>query len=122
LVLINRTVEQLDCDRVVSDNLAGGASVADFLVEHGRARAALITGLPASSTSRQRAAGFSRRMQQLGFPVADDMTAKGDFDYDIAFREVTRLLDAGSIHAIFCVNDLMAFAAQDAARARGLVP
>lgn len=117
VVLINREVDGVDCDSVVSDNEGGGAEVADFLVEHGRTNAAFIGGIPDATTSRDRARGFLSRMSDLGHPVPEHLTFQGDFSHDIAAQVARKLLvRATRPSAIFCANDYMAFGALDALR------
>ena len=121
IVLINRVVEGLDADQVVSDNVAGGAAVADYLHQNGRTRAAYIGGLSGASTSRDRARGFLERMQHLGHPVPEDLRFHADFSHDASQHVTSRLLGrADPPEAVFCANDYMAFGALDALRSRGL--
>ena len=120
IVLINRAVEGLDCDQVSSDNVGGGAAVADFVVRHGRTRAAFIAGAPAASTSRERGRGFLARMDELGHPVPEHARFSAGFDHDRAAETTERLLArTDPPQAIFCANDLMAFGALDALRRVG---
>lgn len=121
IVLINRVVEGFDADQVASDNVAGGAAVADYLHQHGRTRAAFIGGLLDASTSRDRARGFLERMNELGHPVPEDLQIHASFSHDASQHATGQLLGrADPPEAIFCANDHMAFGALDALRARGL--
>lgn len=121
VVLINREVEGVRCDSVVSDNEAGGADVAEFLVRHDRTNAAFIGGIPDANTSRDRARGFFERMAALGHPVPEHLTFRADFSHDVAASVTHKLLlRADRPRAIFCVNDYMAFGAIDALRDLGV--
>jgi LacI family transcriptional regulator len=121
IVLINRVVEGFDADQVASDNVTGGALVADYLCAHGRTQVAFISGLPDASTSRDRSRGFLDRMQELGHPVPEELRFQADFSHDLAQHVTGKLLDrADRPGAIFCANDYMAFGALDALRRRGL--
>ncbi|MCZ2401649.1 LacI family DNA-binding transcriptional regulator [Paenarthrobacter sp. Z7-10] len=118
IVLINRMVDGLDCDQVTSSNLAGGAAVADFLVQNGKFRPAFIGGTPAASTSRDREAGFLLRMAEQGHPVPDRFRFPGNFSHDVGAEIMRGLLAGpGCPDAVFCANDYMAFGAIDALRA-----
>lgn len=117
IVLINRVIEGLECDRVVSDNVGGGAAVADYLVRHGMTRAAFIGGTEHASTSRDRGRGFLTRMADLGHPVPEHFRFRGNFDHGLSAQIMERLLArADSPKAVFCANDFMAFGALDALR------
>lgn len=117
IVLINRIVEGLNCDQVASENAAGGAAVADYLLAHGRTGVALISGTETASTSRDRCAGFLNRMNDHGHPVPAHLQLRGDFSHDRAAQIVDALLQQNPRPtAVFCVNDYMAFGALDALR------
>ena len=117
IVLINREVDGVDCDKVVSDNLAGARSVADLFVRHGRTDAAFIGGAAEATTARDRGLGFLDRMAELGHPVPEHRRFDGGFSHN-ASSEITRrlLVRADRPTALFCANDYMAFGAQDALR------
>ena len=112
IVLINRDVEGVDCDRVIADNRAGGAAVAEFLHSRGRTDAALIAGSGAANTSRDRQESFLAQMCELGQEVPEHLRFEGGFSHDLAAQLARRLLTRGAKpNAIFCVNDNMAFGA-----------
>lgn len=123
VVLINREVAGVECDKVISDNVAGGATVADFLVRHGRTDAAFIGGVPEATTAQDRARGFLGRMSELGFPVPEHLTFNGKFSHDVA-AQITRklLVRVTRPSAVFCANDYMAFGVLDTLRDLGIGP
>ena len=119
VVLVNREVD-LPVDRVVSDNARGAALAAEHLLSLGHRRIAVLAGHPDASTTRERLRGFTDVLQSAP-DIADPLVVEGRFDYKISHRAVRQLL--GSCPrptAIFCHNDLMAFAALNAARAEGV--
>lgn len=121
IVLINRVVQGLNCDQVASDNLAGGAAVADHLISHGRTDVVLIGGTEKASTSRDRCDGFLSRMSERGHPVPQGSQFHGDFSHDRAEQIVNEFLARSCRpEAVFCVNDYMAFGALDALRGNQL--
>ncbi|WP_235779492.1 LacI family DNA-binding transcriptional regulator [Sinomonas notoginsengisoli] len=120
IVLINRSVEGLECDQVTSDNVSGGVTVADYLVRHGRQRVAFIGGTENAKTSRDRAQGFLGRMAELGHPVPEHCRFTGNFDHGLSAQIMERVLARGdSPEAVFCANDFMAFGVLDALRRAG---
>lgn len=121
VVLLNREVDGLECDRIVSDNYAGAAEVADFFVKNGRTDVAFIGGLSEAKTSQDRARGFIDRMRELGHPVPERSVIHAGFSHDAASHETHKLLARSPRpSAIFCANDFMAFGALDARIGRGL--
>lgn len=112
LLLFNRTLSEHDVFSVQTDNTAGGALLADFLLRAGHQRLAFISGLEGASTNRDRRKGFEAELQKHG--AAPPLIEFGDFTYE-GGREATRRLMLGPEppDAIFCANDIMAFGAID---------
>lgn len=117
IVLINRTVDSLDCDKVVSRNTQGAFRVAEYLTKHAKRTVAFIEGPPIASTARQRSDTFILRMAELGNHIPVTRRFNGEFSYERA-SEVARLMlaDDNPPDAIFCANDYMALGAIDAVR------
>ncbi|KQW20664.1 LacI family transcriptional regulator [Afipia sp. Root123D2] len=122
VVLIHRVVEGWPCDQVSSDNAQGAISVADYVVKSGRKRIGLIDGPPLASTIRARQTAFRSRLNELGRPLDPSLAIRVDsFSHKTGFDAASYLLDlAQPPDVIFCVNDVIALGARDAARARGV--
>jgi DNA-binding LacI/PurR family transcriptional regulator len=114
IVLFNRYSENNELSAVYCDGYDGGRMVADLLLPAHR-RFACIKGEVGSSTSRDRSSGFINRLSEVG--IEDCISVNADFSYDsgyMAAKELLARLDRPD--AIFCVSDLMALGAMDAAR------
>lgn len=119
VVLVNRGIEGVDCDQVTSDNVGGGRLVARYLAD--RERVALIGGPLATSTASERERGFRAELADLGVDLPDERFRRGDFSHAGGHAAMTSLLRGRPPPtAVFCVNDLTAFGALDAARALGV--
>ncbi|GGK37693.1 LacI family DNA-binding transcriptional regulator [Salinarimonas ramus] len=117
VVLFNRRQDDERLSAVTSDNVAGGARVADHLVACGHRRIAHVSGWSGSSTGRDRRNGFVDRLAAHGIePVA---ILDGMYDRDVA-AAATRTLFSGEAasrpDAIFVGSDHMAFAVMDTLR------
>ena len=119
VVLFNRVMgagSQGTVSSVRSDNVAGGRSVANFLVDAGHQRIAYIAGQEESSTNLERERGFREGLNAAGQRI----WARGVGNYDFAqARQVTRELFAGPGEhpdALFVASDHMAFAVMDTLR------
>lgn len=120
VVLVNRYVEDVACDRVTTDNVTGGRLIADYLAVGGHERIALVSGLPGASTSDERSSGFREALEARGLALPEELARVGNFSYGLSHRETTALLKLPDPPtAVFCVNDMMAFGALNAARAVG---
>ena len=112
VVMFNRGQDDPRLTEVTSDNVAGGAQVAEFLMAGGHQRIAHVAGWQGSSTGRDRAEGFRRALAAAGRePVA---VIDGEYDQETAAAAARSL--AGRVDAIFVGNDHMAFAVMDALR------
>ncbi|WP_136660557.1 LacI family DNA-binding transcriptional regulator [Nitratireductor sp. XY-223] len=121
VVLFNRGQDGADFTIVTSDNLRGGAKVAEFLVAGGHRRIAHIAGWQGSTTGRDRKDGFLSVLDSAGIePLA---VVDGMYNRETASLRTRQLLEAGERpDAIFVGNDHMAFAVIDELRAFGIRP
>lgn len=116
IVLFNRGQDESKLSEVTSDNIAGGRSVANFLVAGGHKQIAHISGWQGSSTGRDRAIGFTQALKLHGItniPLIDGM-----YDRQVAAQATRDLFKSRKKpDAIFVGNDHMAFAVMDVLRA-----
>ena len=119
VVLCHRTLEDFPADQVEADNDTAGRLAAEHLLSLGHRRIAMVCGLAGASTAQQRGRGFRERMR-----AGEDVTVTeldGAYDYATTYDTVRALLaDAEPPTALFCHNDVMAYAALNAAAAAGV--
>ena len=122
VALVNRTVAGWPCDQVESDNRGGGAAVAAYFATGGRRWIGLIAGPPDASTIRGREDGFREGLSAAGLDLDRGRCTRVDgFSYRSGFEAAARLLElAAPPDAVFCVNDVLALGARDAARSLGV--
>lgn len=115
VVLFNRYTLNSNVNAVWCDSVAGAQQVADAIVDTGYTRIGFIAGDPATSTARDREAGFMERLGQRGASLA--WRGQGDFTVETGLevaREMLRQKVRPEI--VFCANDLTAIATVDVAR------
>lgn len=118
VVLVNRVVDGLPCDKVDSDNRAMARSVAYYLADAGHRRVGFIGGARGASTARTRETGFREGCRKCGLDLTVD---NGQFAYDGGRAAMARLLGSRPVPtAVFCANDVSAFGALDELRYRGI--
>ncbi|MGW7049206.1 LacI family DNA-binding transcriptional regulator [Streptomyces avermitilis] len=119
LVLCHRTLEDFPADQVEADNDTAGRLAAEHLLSLGHRRIAMVCGLTGASTAQQRGRGFRERARAgEGVTVTE---IDGAYDYATAYDAVRTLLaGAEPPTALFCHNDVMAYAALNAAAAAGV--
>ncbi|SEK03683.1 transcriptional regulator, LacI family [Cribrihabitans marinus] len=115
VVMFNRAKDDPRLAAVTSDNVAGGRTVANFLVAGGHERIAHIAGWQGATTGRDRAIGFAEGLKDHGREAV--AVIDGEYNRDTA-ATVTRELfgRADPPDAVFVGNDHMAFAVMDTLR------
>jgi LacI family transcriptional regulator len=121
IVLLNRTLPGVRCDTVASDNVAGGRTVARYFIAHARSEVGLIGGPLNVSTGAERERGFVTGLAEHDIALGPATIARGEFTYEAGRTGMEQLLGHDSPpRAVFCVNDVIAFGALDAAREAGV--
>ncbi|MFE6868726.1 LacI family DNA-binding transcriptional regulator [Kitasatospora sp. NPDC057692] len=119
LVLCHRTLPDFPADQVEADNTAAGELAARHLLDLGHRRIAMVRGLAGASTAQQRSRAFRDKVAATGGVALAE--ADGAYDYATAYAAVRSLLaSAEPPTALFCHNDVMAYAALNAAAAAGV--
>ena len=117
LVIFNKHFDSRNFFSVCSDNIDAGRLVADHLAGKGYSSFGFIAGEKLSQTSEYRYRGFSGRLKELGYN--DCITVPGNYTYMSGYEALLSMKDRGPLpQAVFCVNDLMALGAMDAARSK----
>lgn len=110
LVLINRTVDDLQVNVVINDDAAGTRSAVRHVIELGHRSIAYIAGPQNLSTGYRRYQSFMATMQDLGVPPDPDLVAFTDsFTEASGYQALMRLLQQGKpFTAVAAGNDLLA--------------
>jgi ribose transport system substrate-binding protein len=106
---------------VGSDNYRGGQIIGEFLVKAsgGRARVAILEGIPGHDTGDQRVRGFRDAVKgSQGVEIVASQTA--NWERDQGFTVFQNMLQAKpAIDTVFACNDMMALGAIEAIRSAG---
>jgi len=104
-----------------SDNYDGGLVAGRHLIalKQGRARVAILEGIPGHETSEARLRGFREALQEApGMPIVASQPA--NWERDQGFSVCQNLLQAHpDLDAMFACNDMMALGAMEAIAAAG---
>jgi DNA-binding LacI/PurR family transcriptional regulator len=115
LILFNRYILGSKASAVCCDNVEGGRLVANLFLDAGHKRLAHIAGRARTSTNRDREKGFADRLRERG--CTDWLREEGEHTYESGREAARRLLQRPDPpDAIFCISDVVAFGAMDAAR------
>jgi LacI family transcriptional regulator len=120
VVLIDDRGHQPLFPSVATTNRAGGESAARHLLELGRRRPLVVTGIEAFGCTQERLAGFAEVYAAAGLPLDPRLVVEGDFTFDSGRDAVRRLAEVGiGFDAVFAHNDLSAAGAIQAIREAG---
>jgi LacI family transcriptional regulator len=121
LVLINRRLDGVETDCVVSDNVGGALQAMDYLVSLGHRRIGFVGGARDSLPSRERLEGYLRGLAKAGIPADNEIIRYGYLKYSGGYeaaKDLVRISDRPT--AIFAANDMMAIGVMDAVLEAGL--
>lgn len=135
LVIVDRSLQHVQADTVISDNEAGARAAMEHLLALGHTRIGFISGDPQLETVQLRWHGAKAALAAAGVSLdpaliyytheADETTDQPDNQPDdqpqAGFRGAAHLLGLPTPPtALFAFNDLMAFGALSCAHGRGL--
>jgi LacI family transcriptional regulator len=120
VVLIDDRGHQRPFPSVATTNRSGGESAARHLLELGRRRPLVITGIEAFGCTQERLAGFAEAYAAAGLPLDPQLVVEGDFTFGLGRMAVKGRIEAGiEFDAVFAHNDLSAGGAMQAIREAG---
>lgn len=131
IVLLDRSLEELDLPSVQSDNLGGAYQAVDYCLQQGHRSIAFI-GKKDSQTVVQRYKGYCRALMDHSVPLDGSIVFTrysqcGEEDYqeimgeDEALDILQRLkAERPDVSACFCVNDIVAYRLIQAAEKVGI--
>jgi DNA-binding LacI/PurR family transcriptional regulator len=120
VVMVNRVARQ-HASAVSCNNLEGGKTMADHLLECGHRRFALVPGTEGASTGTEREQGFVERVTAEGGEIT--LRLEGGTIYQAGYnagQRIAALPAAKRPDAVFIVSDIAAMGAMDGLRAGGL--
>jgi len=120
-VLLVRSIDDLQADTVVSDNVDGAQQATQVLLDAGHRRIGMIAGSQNTSTARDRSRGFRAALAAAGVPIDEALVVSGSYTHQSGNQRARELLALRSPPtAIFCGNDVIAFGVLDAAGRLGV--
>ncbi len=109
MVIINDYEEGVKADIVHGDSYAGGRMCADYLLNKGHRKIAVLNGPGWSRDTHQRLAGFADGLKEKGIELNNALIYRADFIEPDAYNITEKvILEHAGITAIFCCNDEMA--------------
>ena len=107
-VFVDRRVEDIEADAVLSDNVDGAYKATRHLIERGHRRIGLILGIKGATTTEERLAGYRKALNEAGIPFTEELVTYGGYRIEGGQRASERFLSLSETPtAIFSTNNLM---------------
>ena len=121
VVLIDRAVQNLQCDSVVVDNEGGAHQAVDYLIKHGHTRIGLLQDDTKIFTSQERFIGYRNALEANGIALDDLLISVSHSTVKQAIEATIRLFNQPKPPtALLTVDSLMTQGALLALRSMGL--
>jgi LacI family transcriptional regulator len=126
VVMFDRVVRDIACDKVIIDDKLGAKKAVEALVDAGCKKIAIITTPDYVSVGKLRTQGYISALESRGMSVKAERILKVNDDYisedniDHLEKEISDMFDASEIDGVFAVNELYAVIAMKVARQKGL--
>ncbi|NLP56830.1 LacI family DNA-binding transcriptional regulator [Lutibacter sp. B1] len=121
LVLFDRVVDSIKCDKVIIDDIGGAIKATDHLIEIGSKRIALLTTQDYISVGSLRKEGYIKSLIKNGIKVDENLIYKIDDKRDL-YEQIKKVINVKNPpDAILAVNEIYAAIASKISKERGLV-
>jgi len=121
IVVLNREVEKLIVNTVLTDDRQGAQETTEYLLDMGHRKIAFIEGKAGFKSTVLRKEGFEQVMNKMGVNVPGGFIERGNYDLESGYEAMQRLLQLKARpSAVFCSNDDMAIGAMKAISDKGL--
>ena len=109
LVMVTRYVPGVECDYVGNDNRLGSVLATRHLLDLGHRRIGFVGYNSATTTGRDRFAGFRAALKDADVPLASELVIECGASRQAGFDAIRRLFAGAPPTAVVCLNDLLAF-------------
>ncbi len=120
LVLFDRVIDEINCNKVITDDIGGGYLASNHLINIGCKRIAILTTPDHVSVATNRKDGYIKALSENNLKVDENLILKIDEENNIE-EQINNLLElTNPPDGIFAVNEIYAATAIKAAHKKGL--
>lgn len=119
LVMFDRVIDEIYCDKVIIDDLNGAKKAVQKLIDLGCKRIGLLTTVDYVSVGKLRTEGYQKALQENSIEVDEDLILKVD-DFDLSENEIQEFLKEKNMDGLFAVNEHFAIYAIKSFQENGL--
>jgi len=120
LVLFDRMIDEIQCDKIIIDDVGGAYKATNHLIEIGAKRIALITTQDYITVGSLRKEGYLKALVSSGIAIDESLIYKIDDNKDL-YEQIGQVINVPNPpDAILAVNEIYAAIALKASKAKGL--
>lgn len=105
-VMLDRIVEEIDCDKVLIDNFLGGEMATRYLLDHGYRRVGCMANTSGSRNGQLRLAGYKAALATAGLEFDPMLVFECGYNALDGYKAVDSLRSAGAT-ALFSTSDMV---------------
>jgi len=110
-VVIDRYVDDIPADQVVSDNKTGGHQATEHLIHLGHKRIGLLVGIPRLTPIIDRIEGYRQALRDNGLKVDEQLLSEGCSQIEEGYLAMESLFSMNGLTAVFSTNNMMSLGA-----------
>lgn len=107
VVMVDRAIEGVSCDKVMFDHELGGYMATKYLLDQGHRRVACLVNARRSNTGRKRLAGYERALREAGVEIDPLLEFESEYFIPSAYIASEAVL-ATDATAVFASSDNIA--------------
>lgn len=110
LVLFDRVVDEIPCDKVIIDDVIGAKKAVKYLLQLGCKKIALISTVDYVIVGKLRTQGYKMALEESGLQVDEDLILKIE-EIEDSEAEIETFLKEKDVDGVFAVNEHFAISA-----------
>ena len=118
LVLFDRVVDEISCDKVIIDDVTGGKKAVQYLIDIGCKKIALISTVDYVSVGKLRTKGYMEALEENGYALKEDLILKIE-EMEDSEAEIEEFLQHNEVDGVFAVNEHFAISAIKSLQQKG---
>ena len=119
IVMFDRTADEVNCDKVVVDDLDSAINATEHLIKTGCKKIALFSSINNLSVGKLRVAGYKKALENAGIKVDEQLIILSETPED--FDSLTNgFFDKNNVDAVFAVDEHASSMAMKMAIKRGM--
>ena len=119
LVLFDRVSDQINCDKVIIDDVLGAKKAVQHLIDIGNKKIGLISTVDYISVGKLRTQGYLQALEENGISVDENLILKIE-DMERSEEEIRKFFKQKEVDALFAVNEHFAVSAIRVLKENGL--